>query len=51
MKLPSSHSMSGNQSAARNGGGPVRPAGRQASGLTCDAQTMRGPDVPERPGR
>ena len=49
MILPSSHSMSGNHSAARNGGGPARPAGRQDRVLTCDALTKRGLDVPECP--
>ena len=42
--------MSGNQSAARNGGGLARPAGRQDRILTCDALTKRGLDVPDRPG-
>ena len=36
--------MSGNQSAARNGGGPARTAGRQKRPVT--RKTMRGLDVP-----
>ena len=48
-KLPSSHSMSGNQSAARNGGGPARTAGRQKRPVT--RKTMCGLDAPAVRGR